>query len=554
LYPEFKRTWSVRAQPVDEALGLMTRTPMLLLLGAVSLLLLIACANVANLVLARGRHREQEMATRAALGAGSGRLARQLLTESVVLALFGGALGLLLAAAGVRVLRVLAAGALPMSFSPQLNTRVLAASVGVTLVTGLLFGLVPALRARRPELALAINSGGRRTTASGQHRTQSLLVVAQVALTMVLLAAAGLLMRSLANTTRVDPGFDAERVLAFDVSLPRASYEAPETRMAFVANLQGRLRAVPGVIQAGSGQAIPFSGGGSGEYFQRPGTGGDEGLTLGRMDFVSPGYLEALGARVRRGRLISGEDIVGTGVRVAVISETTARRFFPRGDAVGQVLRIQAGEWRVVGVIADVVDRKLDGAPKPFCWVPFVFNSSRLSFAVRTSGAPLALVGSVRRELAAVDPGVALAEPRSLDDTRTDSLTQRKVVLALVGGFAAAALLLACVGIYGVMAYGVATRRREIGIRLALGAVPLAVIRQVLAGGLRQLFAGLALGVCGAVAAARLLASELYGVRAADPTVLVVTALTIGVAAVCACLIPAWRATRYDPLEALRAE
>ena len=183
-----------------------------------------------------------------------------------------------------------------------------------------------------------------------------------------------------------------------------------------------------------------------------------------------------------------------------------------------------------------------------------MFNSSRLSFAVRTSGAPLALVGSVRRELAAVDPGVALAEPRSLDDTRTDSLTQRKVVLALVGGFAAAALLLACVGIYGVMAYGVATRRREIGIRLALGAVPLAVIRQVLAGGLRQLFVGLALGVCGAVAAARLLASELYGVRAADPTVLVVTALTIGVAAVCACLIPAWRATRYDPLEALRAE
>jgi predicted permease len=553
-YPAFKRDWSVRAQPVTEALGVVTRTPMLLLLGAVSVLLLIACANVANLVLARGRQRDQEMATRAALGAGGARLARQLLTESVVLALLGGVVGVALAAAGVRGLRSMTAGALPIALSPQLNLRVLAASAAVTLVTGLFFGLVPALRARRPELSLAINNGGRRATAAGQHRTQATLVVAQVALTMVLVAAAGLLLRSLANTTRVDPGFDAERVLAFDVALPKASYEDPQKRVAFATTMIARLGAVPGIERVGSGQAIPFSGGGSGEYFQRPGTGGDEGLSLGRMDFVSAGYLEALGARVRAGRLIASEDAVGSGARVAVISETTARRFFPAGDAVGQVLRIQANEWRVVGVVADIVDRRLDGERKPFCWVPSVFDSTRMSFVVRTPNEPLSLVGSVRRELAAVDPGVALANARALEATRTGSLTQRRVVLGLVSAFATAALLLACVGIYGVMAYGVASRRREIGIRLALGAVPTTVVREELAGGLRPLVLGLVLGALGAVAAARLLASELYGVDAADPTVLVVTAVTIGTAALAACLIPAWRATRCDPLESLRVE
>jgi predicted permease len=551
-YPAYKQDWNVLAQPVEAALGQVTRTPMLLLLGAVSMLLLIACANVANLVLARGRHREQELATRAALGAGSGRLARQLLTESVTLALLGGVAGLLVAAAGVRVLRQVAADALPIALTPQLNTRVLLAAMAVTVFTGLLFGVVPAIRARRPDLNLAINNGGRRSTSAGHHRTQSILVVAQVALTMMLVTAAGLLMRSLTNTSRVDPGFDAERVLAFDVSLPRTSYESREKRLAFVATLLERLRALPGVERAGSGLAIPFSGRGNGEYFARPGA--DDTQTLGRMDFVSPGYLEALGARVRAGRLVSSDDLVGDGARVAVISETTARRFFPSGDAVGQALRIQGGEWRVIGVVADIVDRKLDGERKPFAWVPFLFDSSRLSFAVRTPGLPLAQVGAVRRELAAIDGGVALANARSLDHTRAGSLTQRKVVLGLVGAFAAAALVLACVGIYGVMAYVVATRRREIGIRLALGAVQATVVRQVLAGGVRQLVVGLALGVVGAIGAARLLASELYGVGSSDPTVLAVTALTIAVAALLACWIPAWRATRHDPLESLRAE
>ena len=553
-YPAFKQAWSVLAQPVTEALGMVTRTPMLLLLGAVSLLLLIACANVANLVLARGRQREPELATRAALGAGSGRIVRQLITESLALAGLGGVLGLGIAALVLQVLRQVAADALPLAFRPALNTRVLVASVVITLATGVLFGLVPAIRARRPAISAAINSGGRRSTSAGQHRVQATLVGAQVALTVVLLAATGLLLRSLANTVRTDAGFDAEKVLAFDVSLPRASYDSDARALAFVSALLERLRATPGVEAAGSGMGIPFSGGSTGEYFQRPGTGGDEGQTLGRLDFISSGFLEALGARVRLGRLIADSDVSGAGARVVVINETAARRFFAGETAVGQTLRIAAQEWRVIGVVADIVDRRLDGTQAPVAWVPMTFGPQRRSFAVRTSGAPLALVESMRRELASVDPGVALANPRALASARSGSLTQRKVVLGLVAAFAAAALLLASVGIYGVMAYVVATRRREIGIRLALGSTPVDVIRHVIAGGLRPIALGLALGVGGALLAARLLASELYGVSASDPGVLTGTVVTLLGIGLLACWLPAWRATRLDPLASLRSE
>lgn len=552
LYPSYKQPWGVFAQPVTEALGLLTRTPMLLLLGAVSLLLLIACANVANLVLARGQQREPELATRAALGAGRGRIVRQLITESLALASLGGLLGLGVAAVVLEVLRQVTADALPMMFNPELNPRVLAASVAITLVTGVLFGLVPAIRARRPAIATAINSGSRRATAGGQHRTQAALVVAQVALTVVLLAATGLLLRSLANTTRTDPGFDAERVLAFDLSLPKSSYDTDARRLAFVDALLERVRATPGVEQAGSAMGIPFSGGSTGEYFQRPGTGGDEGQTLGRLDFASAGFLEALGARLRNGRLLTEADMAGAGARVAVINETAARRYFGDANAVGQVLRIAAQEWRIIGVVADIVDRRLDGAHVPFAWVPMTYGADRRSFAVRTSGTPLALVEPLRRQLARLDAGVAMANPRALTNARTGSLTQRRVVLGLVATFALAALLLASVGIYGVMAYVVATRRREIGIRLALGAVPHTVVRHVVMDGFRPLIVGLAVGVTGALLTARFLASELYGVTANDPAVLTGTVLTLLATALLACWIPAWRATSSDPISSLR--
>ncbi|WP_448993755.1 ADOP family duplicated permease [Luteitalea sp.] len=553
-YPAFKRDWSVLAEPVTGVLGTYTQAPMLLLLGAVSLLLLIACANVANLILARGRQREPELATRAALGAGSGRIVRQLIAESLTLAGLGGLLGLAIAAIVLQVLRHAVEGALPLAFHPALSTRVLIASVIVTLGTGVLFGIVPAVRARRPAISAAINHGGRRSTASGQQRVQGILIGAQVALTVVLLAATGLLLRSLANTVRTDPGFDAEQVLAFDVSLPAGSYDNDARVLTFVTTLLEGMRAVPGVERAGSAMSIPFSGGSTGEYFQRPGTGGDEGQSLGRLDFASAGFLEALGARVQAGRLLTDADVAGAGSRVAVVNETAARRFFGGEAAVGQTLRIAAQDWRVIGVVADIVDRRLDGEQLPFAWVPMTFGPARRAFVVRTSGTPLALVETLRREVARVDPGVAMANPRALVSARAGSLTQRKVVLGLVATFAGAAVLLASVGIYGAMAYVVATRRREIGIRLALGSAPAQVVRHIVGTGLRPVLMGVGLGLVGTLMATRLLRSQLHGVAASDPMVLAGSVGLLLSVGLLASVVPAWRATRLSPLTALRSE
>ena len=552
-YPAFKQKWSVVVQPVTEVIGGMARTPLMILLGAVSLVLLIACANVANLLLARGCHREQELAVRAALGASGGRLVRQVLTENLMLALLGGVASLAVAFAGVEVLRRFTADAMPIAFTPRLDVQVLLFSLAVTLASGPVVGLLPALRARRPDLSAAMNTGSKGAGAGGRQRTRSMLVVAEVALTVILLASAGLLLRSLARTAAADPGFEPARVLAFDLSLPDVSYTSRDKRLLFATELVARLRALPGVDAAGTGMAIPFSGGGYGEYFRRPGADAREAVT-GRMDFVSPGYLEALGTRLLAGRRLTEADNRSDAPRVAVISEETVRALFPDRDAIGQPLVISGNTWQVVGVIADVVDRRLDVPRRAFGYVPSAFNMSQISVAVRTPLDPLSLVASVRAEVARLDGGVAVAAPRALDRAMADSMAQRTIVLALVGAFAVAALLLAAVGLYGVMAYAVATRRREFGVRMAFGAMPRDLVRQVLRGGLGLTAVGLLAGLIGATGAARLLASELYQVRGADPLVIAGTAVTVVVVAVLACGVPAWRASRLDPMAALRSE
>jgi predicted permease len=552
-YPTFKQRWGVVATPVTEVLGGVTRTPMLVLLLAVSIVLLIACANVANLVLARSCHRQQELAVRAALGASGGRLVRQVLTENLTLAILGGVAGLAVACGGVVLLRTIAAAVMPIAFTPALDLRVLMFSFAITMATGPLFGLLPALRSRRPDLNATLNSGSRGSTAAGHQRTQATLVAIEVALTVVLLSSAGLLLRSLANAASVDPGFEPARVLAFDVSMPRVSYPTPEKQLAFATTLLDRLRALPGVDAAGTGMAIPFAGGGYGEFFRRPGAR-EADQVVGRFDYVSPGYLEALGTRLLAGRRFTGADNRANGPRVVVISDTTARTFLRGQPAVGQSLEIAGGEWQVVGVIDDVVDRRLDAVRGAFAYAPQAFDTSSFSVAVRTHLQPMTLVASIQREMQQLDPGVALARPRALDRAMAESMMQRKVVLGLIGVFAFAALALATVGLYGVMAYAVATRQREFGIRIAFGAVRRDLVSQVLRAGLRMMGIGLVLGLAGTLGAAQLLSSQLFQVGGGDPVVIGTVTLTVIAVAVFACWVPAWRASRYDPVVALRAE
>jgi predicted permease len=590
-YPPFKAKWGVGMRGLPELVAGASRPSLLILLGAVSLVLLIACANVANLLLARSHQRQQEIALRAALGATGGRIVRQVLTESVVLATIGGAAGLMLAFWSVRLLQYLTEQIAPGAPAPRLDGRVLVFSLALTAATGVIFGILPALRARRPDLNDTLKNGGKSATAGGRQRAQSTLVVAEVALTVVLLTAAGLLMRSLANTATADPGFEPARVLAFDVSLPGATYTTNEKRMTFWNQLRARIAAVPGVDQAGEGMAIPFSGGGFGEYFSLPGQTDEKDFRLGRLNYVSPGYLEALGTRLIAGRFLTDADNIfipppappapnaantasaarpanapnaananaaanaaNAPPRPVVINQTASRILFGARSAIDQPIIVAGGQWRVVGVIKDVTDRRLDAANRPFAYVPQLFNPGNYSMVVSTRLDPASLVNSVRAEIVKLDPGVALANPRALNDAMSQSLTPRKTMLSLVGAFALTALVLACIGLYGVMAYSVGTRRREICIRMALGAERGTVIGHVLKDGVRLMAVGLVLGAAIALALAQLIRSELYQVSSSDPLVIVGSIASVATVAILACWMPAWRAARFDPISSLRGD
>jgi predicted permease len=551
-YPPFKRKWSVRLLPLREVLADDRRAVLLTLLGAVALVLLIACANVANLLLGRACERQQEMALRCALGATGGRLVRQVLTEAALLAALGGGIGIVLASWSVRVLARLTSDMFPQVMTPQLDGRVLAFAVVVSSLTALLFGLLPAWRSARPDVNDALKNGGKSATTGGQRRTQSLLVVAEVAFTVVLLAGAGLLLRSLSNTASVDPGFEPARVLAFDLSLPVATYPSAKERLAFSNELLDRLRTLPGVEAGGTGMAIPASGGGYGEYLSRPAQKAEGDFHLGRVDFVSDGYLEALGTRLLAGRRFNSLDNRPDGHRVAVVNAAAARVLFPGQNAVGAEMATIGQRWEIIGVVADVLDRRLDIEPRPFAYLPQAYNPNSFSMVLRTSVAPLSVAASVREQLTKLGPGVALANMRTLDENVAQSMAQQRLALTLIGTFAGAALVLACIGLYGVMAYSVATRRRELSIRMALGAVASRLVRDIMSDGLRLTAIGVCIGLVGAFGAGRILASQLYKVGSADPLIVGGTILTMGLIGVVACFLPAWSAARSNPIAALR--
>jgi len=532
------------------------------LLGAVALVLLIACANVANLVLARATVRQKELAIRKALGAARGRVLRLLVAESMLLAAAGVVLGLGAAAATFGYLTRLLPGTLPASTSLTLDWRALALTISTALLTVLFFGAGPALAAARRDFGAVFGRAvGTRGVAARRVRTG--LVVAEVALTVVLLLGAGLLLRSYAAVLAVDPGFEAEGLLLVETWSPASRAENPAEREAFYRRVLDNVRALPGVERAGYTNFVPlaFKGGRSVIFVDgRPRPSAYEMLeNLATNRSASAGYLETLGVPLVRGRLFDERD-TRDAPRTAVINESLARAYWPDGDPIGQRLSLGGGEWvTVVGVVGDVRQLGLDAPADREVFVPLDQIGSNVFMApgqlvVRTGGDPLALAAAVRRAIWAVDPAQPVSSVRAMSEVLDAELGNRNTQLTLIGAFAALALVLAAVGLYGVLSYTVAQSTNEIGLRMALGAEPQTVVGRVVRTALGTAALGIAIGLIAALLVAETIASFLYGVAPTDPaTAASVAGLLFAVAALAA-FVPARRAARVNPMTALRTE
>jgi len=533
--------------------------PMLMtLLAAVGVVVLIACANVANLLLVRASVREKEIAIRSALGAGRRRIALQMLAESLVLALLGGALGVLLAYLAITPIQTLGAGSIPRVSELALDRTVLVFTFLVTLVTGVLFGLAPAWQAARGGLGAVLKEGGRSSTGAGSRWMRNTLLVTEVALSIVLLVGATLLIRSFANLTSVDPGFSAGRVLTFQVALPAAAYSEDHQRRAFFDRLLERLGALPGVESAGMVQQLPMMGSYvlSFDVQGRPPATADDSRSA-NYRVVSADYFPAMGIPLQRGRALTDRD-AETSPMVAVIDEAFARRHFPDEDPIGRGIDIGNGTdgfYEIVGVVGDVHHGGLDAIAAPSMYVPYKQDPfSAMRMVVRTAGDPTSMIAAARQTVREIDGTLPAYAITPLADVVSESVADRRFAMLLLGLFAFVALFLAAVGLYGVVAYTVSQRTSEIGLRMAIGAEPRDVMRMVVGGGMKLATIGVVVGIAGALALASLIASMLYGVTAFDPASYLVTATVLLVVAALACWIPARRAMRVDPLVALRQE
>jgi len=540
------------------------RPALLVLLGAVVLVLLIACANVANLLLARAAARGREMALRAALGASRARVMRQLLTESVLLALTGGALGLLLALWGIELLVALSPDNIPRVKEIALDSRVLLFTLAVSLVTGIGFGITPALQASSSDLNETLKEGGRGST-TGRRRdlTRSLLVVSEVALSLMLLVGAGLLIKSFVRLLSSDPGYDTQRVLTVNVPLSRTKYPQPEQQANFFQQALERMRALPGVEVVAATSLLPLSGNDSISTFtiegRPPVVPGQE--PDARQQTISPDFFRALGIPLRRGRDFTARD-TATQTPVIMINETFARSFFPGEDPTGKRIRLDSETAEnkppreIVGVVGDTRHGGLGGTSYASYYFPYLQRPARnMTLAVRaTSSDSAALTASVRNALRELDRNQLVGEGQTMDTLVSRSVAPRRFNMLLLGVFALIALVLAAVGIFGVMNYAVTQRTHEIGIRLALGAQKADVLRLIVGRGMRLTLIGVALGLAGAFASTRVMASLLYGVSATDTFVFTGIAVLLASVALVACYIPARRATKVDPLIALRYE
>jgi putative ABC transport system permease protein len=560
-YPDTNTGWRVQIVPMHEQLVGNIRRALMILLGAVGCVLLIACANVANLLLAKAVGRQMELAVRSALGASRWQLIRQLLTESILLSLCGGLPGFLLAVWGVPLLTRLGAGSIPRVDEIRLSYRVLGFTVLISLLTGLVFGILPALQSSSRRLTDSLKEGRRGTGGGLLHkRVLNLLVITEVALALVLLVGAGLMIRSFVSVRRVSPGYDPRGVLTAGVGLSPIKYPDLQQQAAFYQNLLARLEALPGIVSVAGVSRLPVVAAISSSDFTirgRPVASGHEPVADIRI--ISPRYFQTMGIAFAQGRDFTTRDAKDAPDAV-IINKVMAERFWPSEDPRGKYIQLSAEttRWReIVGVVGNEKLSGLDSEAGPAIYVPMTQNSfpnamRSIFLVVRAKGEPTSLASSIERELRALDQEQALFQVRPLEEVISNSLSQRRFNSLLLVIFGALAGVLAAVGIYGVIAYSVTQRTHEIGVRLALGAQPFDVLKMVLGQGVKLTLIGIALGLVTALALTRVLSSLLYGVSATDPVTFLGIPLLLTVVAILASYLPARRATKVDPMIALR--
>jgi putative ABC transport system permease protein len=559
-YPADNKGRGAMAEPLQDVMSEGVRRSLWILLGSVGCILLIACINVANLLLARGADRQKEMALRLALGAGRWRIVQQLLSESLLIALLGGAFGTLLGGWMLNGLLALAPGDVPQLYRVSLNLTELLFTLGVSALTSVLCGLAPALSAARVDLSAAMKEGGRSTAGAARGLTRKTLLVVEVSLALVLLVGAGLLVRSMARLLGIDPGFNAENLLTMRLNMRSDAYTTPRRLTIYDESLK-RVGALPGVQGAAITRSLPIDGSDWGSSFRAADKPSPFGYAA--LSSISANYFEVMGMRLLKGRVFTSTD-TAEAPRVTVINETLAARIWPGEDPIGKRLKTgmkeapdQWNPWcEVVGVVADVKLEGLEQDAPAQMYFPLLQrpNSPTLWLVVRTAGDPLQSAAAVERTIHSVEKDLPVYSVRSMNQLLGGSLATRRLTLVLLAGFASLALLLAAVGIYGVIAYSVSQRTHEIGIRLALGAQAADVLRLIIRQGMGLVLAGVGIGLAGALALTRLMKTLLFGVSATDPLTYIVITLLLAFFALLACWIPARRATKVDPLVALKYE
>lgn len=551
--------FGISTVPLEESLVGPLRPGFAVLLAAVGFILLIACANVANLLLARATSREREMALRKAMGASGGRLVRQLLSESLLLSLFGGILGVALAAAALPVLRAFSPGSVPRLAETRLDVSVILFSVLLSVITGILFGLVPALQATAGNLHETLKEGTRGSSEGGHRgKLRGVLVVAEMAVALILMTGAGLLMQSFSRLMKVNPGFSSDHLMTFLVNLPPARYVQPEVQTQFYRQLFERVKSVPGVESAGFTSYLPLSGAIRFVYFCPEGMAcqgvGKDPLIAVRQ--VSTGYFDTVRTPLIRGRVFTERDTTST-PPVAVVNQTVADRYWPSQNPIGKHIANSRDmiQREVVGLVADVKFNALNVASSEEMYLPLEqVPWPTTTLIVRSPGNPEALVSAVRTKFAEIDPTLPVSSIATMESVVATSVAQPRILSEFVGVFAGFALLLAAIGIYGVMAYSVAARTQEMGIRMSLGAEPRDILKLVVKQGMRLALIGVAIGLAASLALTRLISTLLFGVSASDPLAFTIAAAVLVATALVACYLPARRATRVDPLVVLRYE